>query len=278
MHKFLLNALSVCALVAACAGTASAGETLDRVTSRKVLVMTTDASYPPYSFLNDKNEMDGFDVAIGREIAKRLGAELKTVTPEWEVVTAGRWNGRWDISVGSMAPTAERGRVLDFPAVYYFAPASLAVHRDNPARTPAELSGKRIATSAGATTEQYLRHELKLPELGTSPFSYQVENPQIRPYETDTSAFDDLRLGDGKRLDAVFSPTLVLRQAIKSGYPFRLVGEPLFYEPLAVAVDKGDPEFSAKIAATVEAMRADGTLKRLSEQWLGDDYTQASAR
>src|SRR3546814_9725822 len=57
------------------------------------------------SFLNDKNEMDGFDVDVGKEIAKRLGAELKIVTPSWDIITAGNWGGRWDMSVGSMTPT-----------------------------------------------------------------------------------------------------------------------------------------------------------------------------
>jgi polar amino acid transport system substrate-binding protein len=55
--------------------------------------------------------------------------------------------------------------------------------------------------------------------------------------------------------------------------PMKLVGGPVFYEPLAVAVDRGDPEFSAKIAEIVTAMHADGTLKTLSEKWYGVDYS-----
>ena len=55
-------------------GPAVAGEVLDRVMSKKVLVLSSDAAYPPQSFMNEKNEMDGFDVEVAREIAKRLGA------------------------------------------------------------------------------------------------------------------------------------------------------------------------------------------------------------
>ena len=84
---------------------ALAGATLDRVMSSKTLTMSSDPAYPPQSFLNDQNEMDGFDIDVGKEIAKRLGVELKIITPAWEIITAGNWNGRWDISIGSMTPT-----------------------------------------------------------------------------------------------------------------------------------------------------------------------------
>ena len=53
----------------------------------------------------------------------------------------------------------------------------------------------------------------------------------------------------------------------------RVVGEPAFYEPLAVATDKGDPEFDAKIAEIIAEMHKDGTLKALSEKWYGVDLT-----
>ena len=98
----------VAAAIAFLVSPAMAGETLDRVTSTGTLTMSSDPEYPPQSFLNDANEMDGFDVDVGKEIAKRLGVELKIVTPAWEVITAGGWAGRWDMSVGSMTPAGSR--------------------------------------------------------------------------------------------------------------------------------------------------------------------------
>ena len=55
-----------------------------------------------------------------------------------------------------------------------------------------------------------------------------------------------------------------------------MVGEPVFYEPLAVAIDKGDPEFAAKVTQIIEAMHADGTLSQLSKKWYGVDYTKVA--
>ena len=265
----------VAAAIAFLAAPAMAGETLDRVTSSGTLTMSSDPEYPPQSFLNDANEMDGFDVDVGKEIAKRLGVELKIVTPAWEVITAGGWAGRWDMSVGSMTPTASRAEVLSFPAVYYYTPASFAVHADSSATALADLDGKVIATCGGCTYDAYLNKDLDIDAEGAPPFEYQVTAGEIRTYETDTNAFDDLRLGDGVRVDAVFSALPTIQEAIKNGYPMKVVGEPAFYEPLSVATDKGDAEFDAKIAEVVGAMHEDGTLKTLSEKWYGVDLTTA---
>jgi len=252
---------------------AQAGETLDRVMSSKTLTMSSDPEYPPQSFLNDNNEMDGFDVDVGKEIAKRMGVELKIVTPSWDIITGGNWGGRWDMSVGSMTPTAKRAEVLNFPAVYYYTPAAFAVHKDSKISSLADLNGKTIGSCGGCTYDAYLNKDLEIDAEGAPPFTYDVTAGEIKTYETDTYAFDDLKLGDGTRLDAAFSALPTIQEAIKNGYPLKIIGKPAFYEPLSVATDKGDPEFDAKITETVAAMRADGTLKKLSEKWYGVDLT-----
>src|SRR3546814_19435909 len=85
----------------------------------------------------------------------------------------------------------------------------------------------------------YLNKRLEIDAEGAPPFEYEVEAGEIKTYETDTYAFDDLRLGDGTRLDAVFSALPTIKQAIEKGdYPMKVVGKPAFYEPLSVANDK----------------------------------------
>src|SRR5580692_10861688 len=86
---------------------ARAGATLDRVMSSKTLSDVTVDYYPPFGFINDHNELDGFDVDVARALAERLGVKLKLSTPGWETVVAGRWRARWDVCVCSMSPTAE---------------------------------------------------------------------------------------------------------------------------------------------------------------------------
>jgi polar amino acid transport system substrate-binding protein len=253
---------------------AHAGEVLDRVTSQGKMVMSTDPEYPPQSSLNDQNEFEGFDIDVGREIARRLGVEIEFVTPGWDVLTAGNWSGRWDVSVGSMTPTQARREVLDFPAIYYYTPAALAVHADNAdINQLADASGKTIGVGIATTYEQYLKKELVIDAVGAPPFEFRIDDADIRTYDTDLLAVDDLRLGDGVRLDAVITALPTVAGAIDQGFPLKTVGDPLFLEPLAVAIDKGDPEWGARLAEIVEEMHADGTLAELSEKWYGADLT-----
>jgi polar amino acid transport system substrate-binding protein len=254
--------------------TAQAGEVLDRVTSQGKMVMSTDPEYPPQSSLNDQNEFEGFDIDVGREIARRLGVEIEFVTPGWDVLTAGNWSGRWDVSVGSMTPTEARREVLDFPAIYYYTPAALAVHADNTdINEPADAAGKTIGVGIATTYEQYLKKELVIDAVGAPPFEFRIDDADIRTYDTDLLAVDDLRLGDGVRLDAVITALPTVAGAIDQGFPLKIVGDPLFLEPLAVAIDKGDPEWGARLAEIVEEMHADGTLAELSQKWYGADLT-----
>ena len=106
------------AFATALATAASAGETFDKVMEARELVVSTDPAYPPQSAQKPDGSFEGFDIDVATEIAKRLGAKVKFVTPAWKVITAGRWDGRWDVSVGSMTPTKARAEVLDFPAIY----------------------------------------------------------------------------------------------------------------------------------------------------------------
>jgi polar amino acid transport system substrate-binding protein len=269
----MLGVLAVAALAAALAAPAGAGEVLDRVMANKKIVNAVDAEYPPFSFLNSNNEMDGFDVDVAKEVAKRLGVEIEFITPGWDVITAGKWAGRWDVCIGSMTATKERGEVLDFPVQYYYTQAVMLVHKDSATQSAKDLSGKKIGVQVSTTYEKYLQKNLEIDAAGAPPVTYQIENPQVVSYDEEPIGLEDLALGDGTRLDGMVVGILTAEEYIKSGKPVQIVGEPLFYEPIAVAVDKGDAEFAAKMTEIIEAMRADGTLKRLSEQRLGVDIT-----
>src|SRR5207247_1798281 len=127
------------------ASPAFSGETLNRVMKNKVMVEVTDQSYPPFSYVDEKGTFVGFDIDVAKELAKRLGVELKVETPSWEIITVGKWQGRWDVCVCSMTPTAERRQVLDFAASYYAAPAVLITNPDNTTiKSPADLTGKKV--------------------------------------------------------------------------------------------------------------------------------------
>ncbi|NIA19850.1 MAG: transporter substrate-binding domain-containing protein [Xanthomonadaceae bacterium] len=251
-----------------------AGETLKRVESKGVLKVATSPNWPPQSFINDNNEMDGFDVDVAKEVAKRLGVKVKFVTPDWNIITSGRWNGRWDLSVGSMTPTKKRAEVLDFPAIYHYSTNSFVVHKDSKAMKMADLEGKKIGVAAGSTGDLYMKRKLVIDAVNAPEVKYAFKTDDIKAYTAIAPAWDDLRLGDGVRLDAVIDNRNALEKAVKSGYPFRVLDGAAFAEPLALATDKGDAEFNQKLAEIVKAMRSEGVLKNISLKWFGLDTTK----
>jgi polar amino acid transport system substrate-binding protein len=272
MQKWMIAALAP-AFLAGTVSTASAGETLDRVMQNKVLVEVTDQAYPPFSFINESGEVVGFDVDISKEIAKRLGVEYKVETPSWEIIVAGNWNKRWDICVCSMTPTAERAQVLNFVNEYYAAPAVVVVNVDNnDIKSAKDLTGKKVGAQGGTTYEKYLLKELKIEMAPEVEFPFG--DLTTVPYDSEDTAFQDLALGTGKRLDAIVSNFLTAKERVdKNADKFKIVGEPVYGEPIWVAVDKGDPEWEAKIKQLFKEMEADGTLKAISEKWIGADIT-----
>jgi polar amino acid transport system substrate-binding protein len=282
----VVAALAVLLVVSACGGGGGSagggdsggggGNLLQEVKDRGVLRASTDPAYPPQSFLNNQGEFEGFDIDVTEEIAKRMGVEVEWMTPSWEVITAGSWNGRWDLSVGSMTITPERAKVLHFTPPYYYTPAAAAVHESNTDITNLEtdLDGKRIGVCAACTYEFYLDRTLNIP----GDYEFVVDDPQIQTYDTDSSAIQDLALGDGARLDAAMSSLTTLQEAQDSGTPIKIVGDPLYYEPLGAAIDKeapADPKpLVDEVSKIINEMHEDGTLTELSEKWYGIDLTK----
>ncbi|WP_161626840.1 transporter substrate-binding domain-containing protein [Desulfospira joergensenii] len=246
---------------------------LEEIMAAKTIVVSTDANYAPQSFLNDKGELEGFDVSVAKEVAKRMGVKVKFITPDWDLITAGKWGKRWDISIGSMTPTKERKNALLFTLPYYSSPAQFAVHKDNKTiKTIADLAGKTIGIAGETTNERYLQKDLSIEDV---KIVYQDwEAGELKTYPTDANHIEDLSLGDGLRLDAIFTSRQTVAEAIRSGCgkgcPIKMIGEPPYYEPLSFALDKSRPNSQTlvdKLNEVIKSMNEDGTLVKLSEKF-----------
>ena len=282
-----LLALVVTLGAVACGGSdKSSKDLLASIEDKGTLTVSTDPAYPPQSSLNKKTgKYEGFDIDVATEIAKRLGVDISWEAPAWDTITAGNWNGRWDASVGSMTITPERVKVLDFTPPYYYTPAAIAVYKDNTTiNGVADLNGKKIGVCGACTYDLYLQNKLEIAQDESgSPVKIpsEVQDPTIVTSDTDSTSLDALSLGDGRRLDAVISALPTIQAAIDAGKPLKTVGQPLYYEPLAVAIDKSstlDPtSFVDKVSGIVKEMHEDGTLKKLSMKWYGADLTVKSS-
>jgi polar amino acid transport system substrate-binding protein len=253
------------------------GDVLNEILAAGVIKVSTDANYAPQSFLNDKGELEGFDISVAKEVAKRLGVKVKFITPDWDLITAGKWGKRWDLSIGSMTPTVERMNALHFSMPYYSTPAQFAVHKDNTTiKSLKDLAGKHIGVATETTYDRYINKDL---ELVGAKIEYQDWSAgKITTYPTDANTIEDLALGDGVRIDALITAKPTIFEAIKAGCgggcPLKMLGEPVYYEVLSFALDKSRPNSESllkKLNEIINSMYKDGTLKDLSMQFYGQD-------
>lgn len=254
---------------------AFAGATLERVESRKELVNVLMESYPPFSFLNDQNQLDGFDVDVAKAVADKLGVKLRLETPSWDVIAAGRWSGRYDICICSMTPSKARAQVFDFPVEYYASPAVIVVNaKDDRIQGAKDLDGRKVGLTSASSYESYLNKNLVIEGDEERALDYPFDFVQIAPYDTDNVAFQDLGLGAGVRLDAILTNLVTAKPRLDQDKRFKLAGAPLYEEPNSVAIEKGDPEWDAKVRQVFAELKADGTLSKLSQKWIGADISK----
>jgi polar amino acid transport system substrate-binding protein len=253
-----------------------AGGLLEKVLKAGKLVVSTDPNYAPQSFQNPDGTFEGFDIDVANEVGKRLGVKVEFVTPDWDVITAGGWSGRFDISVGSMTITAERQSVLDFSPPYYYTPAQMAASEASGITTLEGLAGKKICAGKSTTYLDWLQG--KKLDFGTlSPTTTPPAGIETVALKTDQDCPQTWAAGRND-FEGWLSSSTTVQAAIDAKQPVVKVGDPVFAEPLAVAVDKSGPtdtDFVAKLTEIVNAMHEDGTLKGFSEKWLKVDLTQA---
>src|SRR6476661_645382 len=263
------------AMAEATAAPAAGGDLLADVKKRGKLLVATDANYKPQSFKNSDGSFEGFDIDVAKEVAKRLGVEPEFIDVNFDIITAGGWNNRWDMNAGSMTITPDRKKALYFSSPYYYTPASFVVHKDSKAAALDDLKSKQVGVGAATTYQDYLEGKLTLE--GETILKPAPEGVTLKTYQTDVDALTDLALGDGTRLDAVLTALPTADEAIKGGQPFKILGDPVYYEDLGLAFDQKSTLDSKGLADAVtkiiDDMHKDGTLTKLAAKYYKTDLT-----
>jgi polar amino acid transport system substrate-binding protein len=214
-------------------------------------------------------------VDVAKEVGKRLGLETCFVTPDWDVITAGSWADKWDMSVGSMTIKPPRPDIFYFTTPYYAPTAVIGVPTDSTFTSAADLANQSVCVATATTYLDWLNGVLDL-----NPADIYVQPPagvKVVELSTDQECPQALAAGRTDFVAYVTSITVV-DSNIAAGMPVKQLGEPVFKEKNAIAFDKKsslDPTSMVKaVDDAVKAMHSDGTLSALSVQWFGSDLTQ----
>ncbi len=225
---------------------ATAGDLLEQIQTSGKLRVSADKDYAPQSFLEPDGSWVGFDVDVATEIAERLGVEAEFAHVDWDIITAGSWAGRFDISVGSMTITTPRKEILSFTQPYYYTPAFMAAS-ERSGITALDQVPFEIPGGVSATT---------LPTDANCIEAIAANRPEFDLFITSETVIDD---------------------AVNNDQPVVKIGEPIYVEDLAVSIDKSGPDHAAllfEIDQIIAEMHSDGTLVELSNEWFEADLTQ----
>ena len=291
---FAVAMVATLALSACGGGGSTADNLLDAIKERGYVMVSTDPNYEPQSFLNTDGsrpsdtkcpsdalttaEMQGFDVDVAKAVGEGLGVETCFATPDWDIITAGSWADKWDLSVGSMTITTARQQILDFSVPYYYSPAVIAVRADAGISSPADLEGQALCVGSATTYDQWLNGDfegLGLPE--SSIYAQPPANVTVVPLSTDQECAQAIAAGREDFVGYVTSMTVV-NANIAAGFPVVQLGSPVYSEELAAAFDKSSSlptdSLREEVNRIFTAMHNDGRLSDLSVKWLGEDLTQ----
>jgi glutamate/aspartate transport system substrate-binding protein len=256
-------ALVASALVCA-QGAIASSATLDKIKATGAVTMGVRESSIPMSYTTGDSRFDGFHVEVCRmilnDIKDKLG--LSTLRINYQPVTAQNriplvQNGTVDIECGTTTNNTARQRDVSFANTLYVEEVRIAVKANSGINSISQLAGKKVATTTGTTSVQLLRKHEKATGVNFDEV-----------FGKDHS--DSFLLLESGRADAfVMDGSILAGNIANSRNPkdFKIVGEVLSTEPIAIMVRKDDPQFKAAVNAAIAKIVANGSMPRLWDKW-----------
>jgi polar amino acid transport system substrate-binding protein len=239
-------------------GTAAQAETLR---------LGTEGAYPPFNYMETDGTVAGFDVDIGLELCKRIGADCDVVAQDWDGIIPGLLANKYDFIIASMFITEDRKKQVDFTEPYYKAAMTHVVPKgsDITEFTNEALAGKIIGAQGSTTQADYI--------AATYP------DADIRLYPTQDEANLDMASG---RIDLQVGdmlPMLDWTTKSEDGACCELAGEPItdpafVGEGVGIALRQEDDELRERLNTALQEIRDDGTYKAINDKYFAIDvYT-----
>lgn len=219
-----------------------------------------DQDFPPMGFVGDDGEVTGFDLALAEETAKRLGLTFTPQPIAWDSKDMELESGNIDCIWNGFTMTGREDNYT-WTEPYMANTQVFVVAKDSGISSQADLAGKVVEVQIDSSAEAALKEASDL----TASFGQLLTTAD---YNT---AFMDLEQG---AVDAIAMDVIVAGYQIKQrNADFVILDESLSEEEYGVGFKKGNEELRDKVQGALEEMAADGTLKRISEEWFGEDIT-----
>ncbi len=212
--------------------------------------MGTEGAYPPYNFINDSGEVDGFERELGDELCKRAGLTCEWVTNDWDSIIPNLVSGNYDTIIAGMSITPERDEVIDFTQEYI--PGSPSAYMALSADV--DLAGGIIAAQTATIQAGYVA------DSGATLVEFATADETIAA----------VRNGEA---DAVLADKDFLAPIVaESNGELMFVGDDVIIGGgVGMGIRESDEELKAQFNAAIDSMKADGTLNAMIKKWFGED-------
>jgi glutamate transport system substrate-binding protein len=230
-----------------------ANSTLGKIQERGEITIGVKFDVPPFGFKNPQtNEVEGFDVDVGRFIAEELGVEPKFI----EAISDNRIpfleRGTVDLILSTMTINAERDMEIDFSEPYYIAQGRILVPKGSDIKGLEDLAGNSVCTALGSTYEETIRED--------------APDADLKLVDTYSEC---LELLQNEAIDAISTDDVILTGMIIQDDTLEMVGDPLTTEPYGVGIKEGDKQLKDFVDGVLMNVEEDGRWEETYQKWVG---------
>lgn len=231
--------------------TAEESKAADSGAAGGVLVMATNAEFPPYEY-HDGGEIVGIDVEVAGAIAEKLGMTLEIEDIAFDSIIPELQSGKADIGAAGMTVSEDRLKNVDFSDTYTTASQVIIVKEDSDITGPDDLAGKYIGVQLGTTGDIYAS-------------DYEAEGSTIERYNKGFEAVQAMLQG---KIDAVVIDVEPAKVFVSQNEGIKILDEALTVEEYAIAVKKGNTELLEKINKALGELKESGELQAIIDKYI----------
>ncbi|MBN2123811.1 MAG: transporter substrate-binding domain-containing protein [Deltaproteobacteria bacterium] len=264
MHRVGKGIVFLCALVLMVSGQVFAADidlakksTLESILKAGELRVGFEAGYMPFEMTDKKGKFVGFDMEVAKEMAKAMGVKFTAVNTAWDGIIPSLITGKFDIIISGMTVTQERNLKVNFADPYIIVGQTILINKkhEGAVKSYRDLNdSKYIVTS-------------KLGTTGEQAVKRMIPKATYKSFETETEAA--LEVVNGKADAFVYDlPLCVVFMAQQGAGKLVFLDEPFTYEPLAWAINKGDPDFLNWLNNFLRQIKNDGRYERIYNKWI----------